>query len=159
MNSKKYGSEHHMWKGDKASYSAFHYRVVAQRGKPQKCEECSDTKGDMCWANVTGKYEDPNDYIRLCRSCHQRKDIKRRIETQQMTCPKRPKDNRFKHANRCILTEAQIIEAKRLKDEGWTWVALGKRYRVVSNTVKFAVNGKTWSHLQKDGVSSTSKLS
>lgn len=63
------------WKGDKASYSAFHYRVEAERGKPSKCEECgTKTAKKFEWANLTGKYEDVNDYKRLCNSCHRKLD-------------------------------------------------------------------------------------
>lgn len=63
-------------KGDKVSYFAFHARVRTARGKPQHCEQCktSDPTKFYDWANLTGKYEDVSDYIRLCRRCHVRKD-------------------------------------------------------------------------------------
>lgn len=140
------GEDHHQWKGDEASYSAFHFRVVAAKGRPQKCEECGTTEGKMCWCNLTGDYDNVDDYKRMCRSCHQRMDCARRIETKEMTSPRN--SGVFRHANRCILTEEQVLEAKELKFDGWTWEQLGRRYGVVPNTVRSAVKGKNWSHLK-----------
>jgi hypothetical protein len=64
------------WKGDDASYAAFHYRIKALRGSPKRCEECGTTDHlkTYDWANMTGKYEDPSDYKRTCRSCHFKHD-------------------------------------------------------------------------------------
>lgn len=45
------------------------------------------------------------------------------------------------------LTEAKVLEAKKLSKEGWSWGALAERYGVCPNTVKFAVTGRNWSHL------------
>jgi len=60
------------WKGNKATYAAFHYRMKALKGNPQKCEACgtSDSTKTYDWASMTKQYHDPNDYKRLCRSCH-----------------------------------------------------------------------------------------
>lgn len=67
-----------MWKGTEATYSAFHYRVVAVRGKPQRCEHCPGKGAKRFeWCNVSGNYADPSDYIRLCVSCHRRFDYAR----------------------------------------------------------------------------------
>jgi len=62
----------HMWKGDMASKVAFHRRLDSRYGKPKKCEVCGTTDETRCydWANLTGKYEDETDYMRMCRSCH-----------------------------------------------------------------------------------------
>lgn len=65
------------WKGDKAGYAALHYRVENMRGKPQECGVCGETKKQKYeWANLTGKYEDVNDYKRMCCSCHAKYDNK-----------------------------------------------------------------------------------
>lgn len=66
------------WKGDSVSYEAFHYRMDALKGKPKKCESCGteDPRKSYDWANLTGKYNDPEDYRRLCRSCHWKLDKK-----------------------------------------------------------------------------------
>lgn len=66
------------WKGDNVGYSAFHRRMEALKGKPKKCEICGtiDEKKVYDWANLTGNYNDPKDYKRMCRSCHWKYDKK-----------------------------------------------------------------------------------
>lgn len=67
------------WKGDNATYAAFHYRVEKERGKPHFCNACgSMDKKRYEWANLTGKYNDIYDYARMCISCHRKYDNKRR---------------------------------------------------------------------------------
>lgn len=71
------GVKNSSWKGDKAGYDAFHVRVEVLRGKPSTCETCGTTNAKAFdWANLTGRYQDPWDYKRLCRSCHARLDGK-----------------------------------------------------------------------------------
>jgi hypothetical protein len=64
------------WKGSEATYAAFHYRIKSMFGSPKKCEACGTTSPDVVydWANMTGNYEDPSDYKRMCRSCHFKHD-------------------------------------------------------------------------------------
>lgn len=78
------------WKGDKAGYSALHFRVERQRGKPQHCTQCGTTDPAKWyeWANLTGNYADVNDYARMCRSCHRTYDGERRRLTGAPTMPK-----------------------------------------------------------------------
>lgn len=66
------------WRGNSVTYSAFHYRLRALKGKPHKCEVCgtSDQFRTYDWANLTGRYNDPSDYKRMCRSCHWKYDKK-----------------------------------------------------------------------------------
>lgn len=66
------GDKNASWKGDNAKYAAFHYRVYKVRGAPKKCEVCgmNDPERRYEWANLAGKYADPNDYKRMCKSCH-----------------------------------------------------------------------------------------
>jgi hypothetical protein len=66
------------WKGNNATYKAFHYRMKALKGKPGLCEVCgtTDKARSYDWANLTGKYDDPSDYKRMCRSCHWKYDKK-----------------------------------------------------------------------------------
>ena len=72
------GTNNKNWKGAAAGYAAFHYRLKVQYGKPEKCEECgsTDKRRSFDWANLTGRYDDPKDYKRLCRSCHWKLDKK-----------------------------------------------------------------------------------
>ncbi len=66
------------WKGNDATYAAFHYRVESERGKPHFCEACGVMDGVIFeWCNLTGKYEDVNDYARFCRKCHRKYDKNR----------------------------------------------------------------------------------
>lgn len=70
----------HSWKGDNASYTAFHFRVRKERGTPTQCDECGETSAQKTyeWANLSGKYWDVSDYKRMCRSCHRKYDNRRR---------------------------------------------------------------------------------
>jgi hypothetical protein len=72
----QHGERNHMWKGGQARYAALHLRVQSLRGKPQLCETCgADGPGrSYDWANQTGRFDDPSDYKRLCRSCHWKLD-------------------------------------------------------------------------------------
>lgn len=66
------GKNNPNWKGIRAKYQAFHKRLYTQMGKPKKCDICGteDENKHYDWANLTGKYNDPKDYKRMCRSCH-----------------------------------------------------------------------------------------
>lgn len=73
------------WRGDKATYSAFHYRVEATRGKPTICTVCGAIdKSVYEWANLTGHYEDINDYARMCRKCHRAYDKNRKNSSKHV---------------------------------------------------------------------------
>ena len=57
------------------TYGACHYKVRIIRGTPSKCEVCGTTVAKKFeWANMTGHYEDVNDYKRMCASCHDKHD-------------------------------------------------------------------------------------
>lgn len=81
------GSANSSWKGADAGYKALHLRVAARRGKPSRCERCGTTRGRFEWANLTGKYDDVNDYERMCVSCHRKYDAARRAQTGRLTMP------------------------------------------------------------------------
>lgn len=69
------GARNASWKGDAATYAACHLRVQVARGTPSRCEHCGTTSAKRFeWANLTGRYSDVTDYIRLCISCHHRMD-------------------------------------------------------------------------------------
>ncbi len=70
------GDNNNNWKGNFVGYAAFHKRMESMKGKPQKCEVCGtvDTNKNYDWACLTGRYEDPSDYKRMCRSCHAKHD-------------------------------------------------------------------------------------
>lgn len=72
------GANNSYWKGQSVGYAAFHKRVEVLKGRPQQCEVCGTTDASKTydWANLTGRYEDPEDYQRMCRSCHWKHDGK-----------------------------------------------------------------------------------
>lgn len=70
------GENNSSWKGDNATYAAYHFRVQSAKGKADHCEECgrSDDGISYDWANQTGNYQDIEDYRQMCRSCHFKMD-------------------------------------------------------------------------------------
>lgn len=73
------GPNNDSWKGGNATYAAFHKRVEATRGKPMICSACGTQEAKRFeWCNLTGKYEDVNDYLRMCVSCHRKYDKNRK---------------------------------------------------------------------------------
>lgn len=75
----KKGPDNGNWKGDNATYTAYHYRVYTARGTASKCSVCgtSDQTETFDWANLTGNYPDINDYAEMCRKCHRKHDNNR----------------------------------------------------------------------------------
>lgn len=78
-------SNNDSWKGDRAGYDAFHCRLNAVFGKPKRCSVCGtvDERKRYEWANLTGRYEDPTDYKRMCQSCHKKYDNARRRKANE----------------------------------------------------------------------------
>lgn len=73
----QWGANNHAWKGDQATYAAFHYRLYSRFGKPSKCTSCgTDSAEHYDYANLTGRYECVDDYAAMCRSCHWKLDGK-----------------------------------------------------------------------------------
>lgn len=98
----RHGSASGRWKGDSGGYCALHARVVALRGRPKQCQRCGfEGEGRWYdWANLTGRYDDPLDYERMCRSCHQKYDHQRRKDgdlASTITTPIHPKARRGGH--------------------------------------------------------------
>lgn len=64
-------------KSTNSTNNSLHHRVRVLRGKPSLCEDCGTTTAKKFeWANLTGRYDDINDYKRLCTSCHSKFDKK-----------------------------------------------------------------------------------
>jgi maltooligosyltrehalose synthase len=72
------GKNNGRWMGNGACYEAKHIRIIKKLGNPRYCEKCKRTdKKRYDWANKDHKYsEDIKDWMRLCRSCHTKYDIK-----------------------------------------------------------------------------------
>lgn len=64
-----------LFKGTTAEYKALHKRINKAYGQPKECESCGTTERKTEWANVSGLYKEiREDWERLCRRCHMRKD-------------------------------------------------------------------------------------
>ena len=73
----QFGEKNHQWKGGEASKYAFHRRLYSRYGKPRICGVCGTTKSKHYdYANLTGNYQDIEDYLPMCRSCHWKFDSK-----------------------------------------------------------------------------------
>ena len=74
------GQRNSSWRGSEASYTALHKRVEVARGRALQCDRCGtcDPHRTYEWANLTGAYDDVDDYQRMCRHCHRRYDKARR---------------------------------------------------------------------------------
>lgn len=84
------GQNNSSWKGDKATYAAYHYRVKSSRGKADHCEVCgrSDNQVKYDWANLSGRYDDIDDYMMMCRPCHFKRDGHRNNLPNRRVAPK-----------------------------------------------------------------------
>ncbi len=72
------GPNNDNWRGKSANLSSKHRRLYRAFGQPSKCDVCgtSDPTKSYDWANLTGDYDDPKDFKRMCRSCHWKYDEK-----------------------------------------------------------------------------------
>lgn len=70
-NTKQSGPLNPNWRGDDAGYDALHRRLYTRFGKPSSCAVCNTTEAKRFdYANLSGRYEDIEDYAPMCRSCH-----------------------------------------------------------------------------------------
>ncbi|MBT8448484.1 MAG: hypothetical protein KJO69_02285 [Gammaproteobacteria bacterium] len=77
--SNQWGQQNHMWRGSEANLTCKHRRLYRAFGQPSKCDVCGtdDKNKSYDWANLTGNYDDPLDFRRMCRSCHRHYDNNR----------------------------------------------------------------------------------
>lgn len=126
------GPEHPQWMGDDAGYVACHGRVYRRRGKAITCL-FGCPSGPYEWANITGSYPDPDDYVSMCRSCHARYDG----AVLSMTA-----DFRGSKRRNSKLTEDKIREARVLRQQEAKLKDLAEALNVSSSTLSEAINGK-----------------
>ena len=101
--------------GTKLEYSRLHGQVYKLRGKPKHCEHCGTTDPDKHyqWANKSGDYADPYDYLRLCASCHRRYDLARHCEGG-LSSREAAARLGVSHPRLCQFIKAGVIEAQRI---------------------------------------------
>lgn len=79
------GVNNDSWKGNKATYAALHHRVEKARGKPKICMACGTQEAKRFeWCNLTGRYDDINDYMRMCIPCHRKYDKNRKNSSKHV---------------------------------------------------------------------------
>ncbi len=77
-------TKHMGWKGDKVTYSTLHFWLIRNVKKKSYCEYCHRNKNEVSRLTFAYKYhpkphtKNPKDYLILCPSCHQKKDIRER---------------------------------------------------------------------------------
>jgi NUMOD1 domain len=66
--------------------SGIHYKIEKLLGTPNYCEKCkASDKKIYDWANIDHKYKFVlSDWIRLCRSCHQKMDFSNGLRKKQI---------------------------------------------------------------------------
>lgn len=63
---------------DRKKYDHIHGWLRHNFTKPDRCEKCGRQPKILDWANISGLYKkDRDDFMALCRSCHQLMDKKR----------------------------------------------------------------------------------
>ena len=81
------GPDNHQWKGDDVSNKGLHAWVKRHKERTGVCEHCGKkpkpiyqgTTFGTEFANVSGQYRrDVNDYIELCKPCHDKFDGRER---------------------------------------------------------------------------------
>lgn len=78
LKNKYLGEKSSQWKGDNASYTAFHSWIRRRKGAPKICEFCKTTnkERELCWANKDHSYKrNIDDFIPLCYPCHKKYDL------------------------------------------------------------------------------------
>ena len=68
----------HYAREDHVGYSGAHKRLVKKRGRAICCIFGQHAALQYEWPNLTGNYEDPEDYAQMCGSCHNRYDQARK---------------------------------------------------------------------------------
>ena len=117
-----------------SEYRIAHLNVEKVRGKPNYCESCENTDKDVVyhWANVSGKYDDANDYKRLCCTCHSAFD-----------------DRQGSKHYKAKLNEDDVREIKHLiKSKALPIFKIAEKYNVHKNTISSISIGWSWKHIK-----------
>ena len=130
------GEQGFRWRGDDAGYVSMHKRVYRLRGKADHCTKCgiSDPAVRYQWANLTGNFNDPDDYASMCPKCHRQYDAASILRGESHPMAK--------------LTADMVREARARYAAGdGTTVSLAREYGVTQGAMYGAIKGITWKHL------------
>jgi hypothetical protein len=124
------------WRGVEASYSSKHRRVYNHRGKPDHCSRCGRTDPHRYeWANLTGDYDDINDYAMMCKPCHRAFDQERGLH---------PVGELLSFAK---LTADIVRQTRTRHAAGETYAALAREFGVTPGALRNAAVGINWKHV------------
>lgn len=119
------------------TYGGAHLRVRSVRGAPDLCEYDRSHTGPFEWASLSGDYEDTDDYVSLCISCHRKLDAgapKRKI---------RSTNNRTRgdRSPKTKIPDDQIDDIRFFSKQGLTNRILADIYEVSPSQISRIVNG------------------
>ncbi len=112
---------------ESASYSAFHHYITKQKPKPERCEHCKKIKRlalaskDPSWGKTNLKYtRNPEDYLWLCYSCHNKYDDvrvpppKKTKQCERCNAEYLPNSFRQKICEKCRIVVCPLCGKKRI---------------------------------------------
>lgn len=138
------GPEHYAWKGEAASYDAKHLRLKVIRGNASTCVWGCEDASAYDWANLTGDYDDPYDYISMCRPCHRRYDDARRsMEAGFVKHPRGASQPGERNAS-ARLTREIVQQCRERHAAGERVGALAREFGISSSGMSMAIRGKNW---------------
>ena len=116
------------------TYGAIHYRFNRDNPKKERCSNCGSVEKTE-WANLDGKYDEsrPDSWKELCRSCH--------VNFDDLGAKRGSAHHKSK------LTEEDVLNIRRLHDDGTPNKELADQYSVSSTTISNIVARTTWAWL------------
>ncbi len=131
----------------RTSYGSFHRHVRVIRGTPAHCEHCGNTDRSIRyeWANLTGQYADPNDYIRLCKRCHMRFDnVPAKITADKTGRPRRDMQG---ERHRSAKLTPDLVRSIRQRALTEPLIRIATEFGLSDVHVGRIVHRKAWRHL------------
>ncbi len=133
--------------------TAWHQDVEAVRGRPSCCEHCGTSERRMYhWANVSGRYDDIYDYIRLCVPCHSKFDMSDSKKDQQpilglVSTPSTNNQVKGERHPKAKLTEADVLEIRKRCEAGEGPKAISEDYPVAPSVISNIKARNIWKHI------------
>jgi hypothetical protein len=114
-------------------YAVRHHDIARLRGKADSCVwECRSARYE--WAHYLGDLGKPDEYVGMCKKCHQRFDFAIKIMDEDY------------QASNAKLTEEIVIKCRKMYYEDHVpQAALAERYGVHPVVMHHAITGKQWS--------------
>lgn len=133
---------------------AWHQKVEKERGIPSFCEHCQSSVDRVYhWANKTGYYDDPYDYIRLCAPCHSKYDTEKPEIAPDMwerllSIPRPvPEPSKGSDHPRAKLTEDDVLEIRKRCEAGEGSQSIAEDYPVTPSVISNIKARRIWKHV------------